>query len=51
MPPALTSVERELLEIEAQAVAAEWTRVHQAERLLAEVDKGLAEMRRIIGEM
>ncbi|MFF4777471.1 hypothetical protein ACFY05_31910 [Microtetraspora fusca] len=52
--PATTAVvdlESELLTIERQALDTERQRLHQAEGLLALVDDGLANARRILDEM
>ncbi|MCC5582074.1 hypothetical protein IMZ11_41405 [Microtetraspora sp. AC03309] len=48
---AMTDLERELLDIERQALAGEWARIRQAEQLLADVDAGLDRMRQILREM
>ncbi|WP_433357953.1 hypothetical protein ACQP25_45235 (plasmid) [Microtetraspora malaysiensis] len=51
MPPAMTALERELLDIERLALAAERARLRKAEQLLVEVDEGLDRMRQILNEM
>jgi hypothetical protein len=47
----MTRLELELLQIERNAVAAEWQRIAEAVRLLALVDEGLAAMRSVIAGM
>lgn len=46
----ITDLDWELYLIERRAVAAEWTRVHQAEALLAQVNQGLARMQQILND-
>lgn len=47
----LQEVEKDLHDIEQQAIRKEWDRLREAERLLGLVDEGLAAMNLILAEM